>query len=119
MVAGVAVHVRRELLFVSDSSGTVWVTSSRSYTTPKPLLRGASDLSPHDLSVDWLNDQLYILTELSALWQVVRCGLDGSGITVAVAGLVTKPHHMEVDPYNGSVIRTKLSCYKIFFISVF
>ncbi|XP_054270502.1 proto-oncogene tyrosine-protein kinase ROS isoform X2 [Macrosteles quadrilineatus] len=103
-IKGVAVHVRKELLFVSDSSSTVWVSSSRSYTTPEPLLRGGSGgLIPHHLSVDWLNDQLYILAQSkgSALWQVVRCNLDGSGLTVAVAGFVTKPHHMEVDPYNG------------------
>lgn len=97
--------MRRKLLFVSDSSGTVWVTSAQTYTTPSAVL-SASDLTPHDLSVDWLNDQLYLLTESSvgSLWQIVRCNLDGSGITVAVAGLVTKPHHMEVDPYNGSVL---------------
>ncbi|XP_046688875.1 proto-oncogene tyrosine-protein kinase ROS-like [Homalodisca vitripennis] len=76
-----------ELLFVSDSSRMVW----------------ENNITPHDLSVDWLNDQLYVLglADGSALWQVIRCGLDGSGITVAVAGFVTKPHHMEVDPYNG------------------
>lgn len=96
-------HVRRELLFVSDSSGKVWVTSLRDYTTPRPVLPEGSNLAPHDLSVDWLNDLLYLVVEAGALWQVLRCALDGSGITVAVAGLLTKPHHMEVDPYNGYV----------------
>lgn len=61
---------------------------------------------PLDLSIDWLNDQLYILGEVShssksKVYQITRCNLDGTGMTVAVAGLLTKPHHIEVDPYNG------------------
>ncbi|XP_075227577.1 receptor protein-tyrosine kinase sevenless [Lycorma delicatula] len=105
-IKGVAVHVRRDLLFVSDSSGMVWVTSSKEYTPPSSLLGPpSSNWIPHDLSVDWLNNQLYILVQVlhsgTTLWQVVRCNLDGYSTTVAVAGLLTKPHHMEVDPYNG------------------
>ncbi|KAL1139033.1 hypothetical protein AAG570_009094 [Ranatra chinensis] len=61
---------------------------------------------PFSLSIDWLNDQLYVLGEVTdksggTRWQITRCGLDGSGLTVAVAGLLTKPLHIEVDPYNG------------------
>ena len=68
-------------------------------------------LSPHqisfqplDLSVDWLNGHLYILGETvyeRRTWSVRRCTLDGKDLTVAVAGLPNKPHHIEVDPYNG------------------
>lgn len=60
---------------------------------------------PLDLSVDWLNDQLYILCEVRSqqqkVWQIIRCEMDGKGLTVAIAGLRSKPHHIEVDPYNG------------------
>ncbi|RZF32704.1 hypothetical protein LSTR_LSTR004132, partial [Laodelphax striatellus] len=107
LIRGVAVHVRKQLLFVSDSSGMVWVTSSHEYREPIQLVSPLSaNMAPHDLSVDWLNDQLYMLVQVDhqsggRMWQVVRCGLDGQGTTVAVAGLLTKPHHMEVDPYNG------------------
>lgn len=98
-------HVRKEMLFVSDSSGIVWVASSSVYTSPTPLLNAGANLTPYDLSIDWLNDQLYVLAGVShagsTLWQIVRCDLDGQGITVAVAGFLIKPHHMEVDPYNG------------------
>lgn len=66
------------------------------------------DIQPLDLSVDWLNEQLYILGETrydvssgKKMWSVIRCDLDGRGLTVAVAGLKVKPHHIEVDPYNG------------------
>jgi len=55
--------------------------------------------------VDWLNDQLYILGQVThstgPMWQVARCALDGRGLTIAVAGILTKPYHIEVDPYNG------------------
>lgn len=76
---------------------------------------------PLELSLDWLNEQLYILGEVShtsksKVWQITRCGLDGTGLTVAVAGLLTKPHHIEVDPYNGYAllyITAKLPLYVI------
>lgn len=59
---------------------------------------------PLDLSIDWLNQRLYILGEVNHQrrgWQIAHSGLDGRGLTVAVAGLRIKPHDMQVDPYNG------------------
>lgn len=60
---------------------------------------------PLDLSVDWLNQHLYILGQVAReegpMWQVSRCGFDGRGLTVAVAGITVRPLHIEVDPYNG------------------
>lgn len=57
--------------------------------------------------MDWLNDQLYVLCEVHVqqrrVWQIVRCNLYGQGHTVAIGGLTTKPHSIEVDPYNGLV----------------
>lgn len=60
---------------------------------------------PLDLSIDWLNDQLYILCEVrpqqERVYQIVRCEMDGKGLTVAIAGLRSKLRHIVVDPYNG------------------
>ncbi|XP_014249043.1 proto-oncogene tyrosine-protein kinase ROS [Cimex lectularius] len=101
-IRGVAVHIRKGLLFVSDSLGRVMVTSARGKHHARVLLgTGVGDITPHALSVDWLNDQLYILGEVGRRWQVARCELDGSGMIVALAGLLDKPLHMEIDPYNG------------------
>ncbi|KAK6636659.1 hypothetical protein RUM43_010321 [Polyplax serrata] len=105
-ITGMAIHVNKNLLFVSDSDGYVSVATLREYTEPKYLLT-PFDLTfkPHDLSVDWLNQHLYILGEVNhnkaSLWQVARSSLSGTGLTVAVAGITVKPLHVEVDPYNG------------------
>lgn len=63
------------------------------------------NFKPSLLSVDWLNNQLYILGKIDDpdvdRWQISRCSLDGKGLTIAIAGLNTRPNHIEVDPYNG------------------
>lgn len=108
---GVAIHVKRKLLFVSDSERYVYkMPLGREAGNDRTaiLTPAQRDMQPLDLSVDWLNEQLYILGETrhdvtsgKKMWSVVRCDLEGRGLTVAVAGLKVKPHHVEVDPYNG------------------
>lgn len=109
-IKGMAIHVSRQLLFISDSKGFIHQTSLKSYQRSKILLTPQQlKFQPLDLSVDWLNEQLYILGEVvhensyskNKVFQITRFGLDGGGLTVAYAGLLTKPHHIEVDPYNG------------------
>lgn len=111
---------RRRLLFVSDTSGAVWRTSldavlegegasseqaAGGEAAPEAvaiLTRQQSRLQPQGLSVDWLNDLVYVVGEVAAgTWQVARASLDGRGLTVAVAGLPSRPLHVQVDPYNG------------------
>lgn len=71
------------------------------------LIRSTHSLNftPLDLSVDWLNNHLYILGEVkqTKIWQIARCGLSGEGLMIAVAGLKKKPYNLEVDPYNGYI----------------
>jgi len=91
---------------VSDSAGYVSRSSLNHYEAPSTILTPShANFLPLDLSVDWLNDQLYILGQVThstgPRWQVARCALDGRGLTIAVAGILTKPYHIEVDPYNG------------------
>ncbi|XP_076244805.1 receptor protein-tyrosine kinase sevenless isoform X2 [Calliopsis andreniformis] len=104
-IRGVAIHVASAQLFVSDSLGYVYRTSIIKRTTPTVILSPSqANFKPLSLSVDWLNLHLYILGEVkhaTTVWQIARCNLDGRGLTVAVAGFLTRPTHIEVDPYNG------------------
>lgn len=98
-------HVHRELLYISDSSGSVIVTSSKGLLTPQELPIPASS-KPSELTVDWLSDYLYILSEIlhpsgSVVYEVARCTLDGNNLVVVISGFIVKPHHIEIDPYNG------------------
>ena len=112
MFIGVALHIRENLLFVSESLGRVVVVDTGLDSTEGRKVRvlmskgqGGISFEPYSLSIDWLNDQLYVLGRLTidgaSRWQIARCSTDGSGLTVAVAGLLSKPLHVEVDPYNG------------------
>ncbi|KAK7868921.1 hypothetical protein R5R35_014230 [Gryllus longicercus] len=105
VITGMAIHVSRRMLFISESSGYVSRMSLSESSLSTILTPAHANFKPLDLSVDWLNDQLYILGEVAhtsgSKWQVARCGLDGRGLTIAMAGLLTRPTHIEVDPYNG------------------
>ncbi|XP_033362153.1 proto-oncogene tyrosine-protein kinase ROS isoform X1 [Bombus vosnesenskii] len=104
-IRGVAIHVASARLFISDSLGYVYRTSITKRTKPTVILSPSqANFKPLSLSVDWLNLHLYILGEVkhaTTVWQIARCNLDGRGLTVAVAGFLTRPTHIEVDPYNG------------------
>ncbi|XP_061926816.1 proto-oncogene tyrosine-protein kinase ROS isoform X9 [Apis cerana] len=104
-IRGVAIHVASAQLFISDSLGYVYRTSIAKRTIPTVILSPSQvNFKPLSLSVDWLNLHLYILGEVkhaTTVWQIARCNLDGRGLTVAVAGFLTRPTHIEVDPYNG------------------
>uniref|UniRef100_A0A1B0CKJ2 Fibronectin type-III domain-containing protein n=1 Tax=Lutzomyia longipalpis TaxID=7200 RepID=A0A1B0CKJ2_LUTLO len=96
------------LLFVSEESGFVYKAPLEVVGHKTTVLSPHSGLNflPQLLSIDWLNNHLYILGEVRhphahRMWQISRCDLDGKGLTVATAGLVSKPNHIEVDPFNG------------------
>ncbi|KAK0161869.1 hypothetical protein PV327_008274 [Microctonus hyperodae] len=104
-IRGVAIHVVSAQLFVSNSMGYVYRTSILEKSEPIVVLRpDQANFKPLSLSVDWLNSHLYILGEVNhatTVWQIARCNLEGKGLTVAMAGFMTRPSHIEVDPYNG------------------
>jgi hypothetical protein len=61
---------------------------------------------PLSLSVDWLNDALYIVGEVKEVvdgyrWRIMKCSLDGQRVVVALAGFNRKPRNLQIDPYNG------------------
>lgn len=105
VIRGVAIHVASAQLFVSTSMGYVYRTSITEQSAPKAILSpGGINFKPLSLSVDWLNLHLYVLGEVkhaTTVWQIARCNLDGKSLTVAMAGFLTRPSHIEVDPYNG------------------
>ncbi|XP_036141230.1 proto-oncogene tyrosine-protein kinase ROS isoform X3 [Monomorium pharaonis] len=109
VIYGVAIHVASSQLFVSISTGYVYRTlitgQSMQKAIPKAILSpDVMNFRPLSLSVDWLNLHLYVLGEVThnaKTWQITRCNLDGKSLTVAMAGIPTRPSHIEVDPYNG------------------
>lgn len=105
VIRGVAIHVASAQLFVSTSEGYVYRTSIIKPSEPEVILSpGRVNFEPLSLSVDWLNLHLYVLGEVkhaTTVWQIARCNLDGRGLTVAMAGFLIRPSHIEVDPYNG------------------
>ncbi|RZC34249.1 proto-oncogene tyrosine-protein kinase ROS, partial [Asbolus verrucosus] len=108
IIKGIAIHINKKLLFVSDSGGHIMkMPLSRNNQNNITYILSPMQINvmPLDLSIDWLNDQLYILGEVriqhQRMWQIARCDLNGRGLTIAVAGLRTKPYNIEVDPYNG------------------
>lgn len=108
-ILGMAIHVSKQLIFVSDETGGITVTPLKVNGERKTIINQQAGLNfkPSLLSMDWLNDHLYILGEVKiknnpvSLWQISRCSLEGKELIVAVAGLSQKPDYFEVDPYNG------------------
>lgn len=104
---GFSLHVSKNFMFYSDDAGFINRINLVNLTEVTEILKPDQGLNfkPSLLSVDWLNNQLYILGKIDDpdvdRWQISRCSLDGKGLTIAIAGLNTRPNHMEVDPYNG------------------
>lgn len=105
-IVGTAVHVAQNLLFVSDEAQYIYRTDLERtpqsggrmvIREPNPM----DDSAPWDLSIDWLNNYLYLILETKNMWRISRCDLYGRGEQVVLSGLNQKPSHFEVDPYNG------------------
>lgn len=102
-ITGIAMHYAKKYLFVADDGGFInraslefGHTDSTTIIDPKAGL----NFQPLLMSVDWLNDHLYILGRrhngTETIYEISRCLLDGSGMTVATGGLFKKPVHIEV-----------------------
>lgn len=99
-------HVNKKLIFVVDSEGYVSsISMERNSRTKYDILRPHNlDFVPLDVTVDWLNNYLYILGEMKfqiSRYIIKRCDLKGNGLTVAYADLSKKPSCMQIDPING------------------
>lgn len=110
-IVGMAINVRQKLMFVSEENGCIYQMPLDLKGERKEIInqKPALDFKPTLLSVDWLNNYLYILGEKIVnnhhnspkSWAILRCDLNGKKLTVAVGGLNKKPDHIDVDPYNG------------------
>ncbi|CAH1283434.1 unnamed protein product, partial [Diabrotica balteata] len=116
---GIGFHYNKKLLFITDSDGYVskiplYQESKPNYSNPyKKFIYSPKkidilepqnlDFKPLDITVDWLNDQLYILGEIkfNTAYIIKRCNLDGSNLMVVYAGLSQKPSSIQIDPLNG------------------
>ncbi|KAL1483200.1 hypothetical protein MTO96_013085 [Rhipicephalus appendiculatus] len=95
-ITGVAMHVSQNVLFVADSSGTIYRVDLSEKFRYSPIMHNASS-HPGLLSVDWLSQLLYILED----GQITRCNFTGQDCRTAVSGFDQRPSEMKVDPYNG------------------
>lgn len=106
-ISGIALDVRKKLMFVAEDDGCIYQSSLdlTDKTDKKEVIcqKNGLNFKPLLLSVDWLNDHLYIMGESThhESWTISRCDFDGKKLIMAVGGLNGKPSHIEVDPYNG------------------
>ncbi|XP_050510998.1 proto-oncogene tyrosine-protein kinase ROS isoform X1 [Diabrotica virgifera virgifera] len=116
---GIGFHYNKKLLFITDSDGYVskiplYQESKPNHSSPyKKFIYSPKKIDilepqnlyfkPLDITVDWLNDQLYILGEIkfNTAYIIKRCNLDGSNLMVVYAGLSQKPSSIQIDPLNG------------------
>lgn len=107
-ITGIAMHYAKKFLYIADDGGYIVRASLEMGNTDRTTIidpKAGLNFQPLLLSIDWLNDHLYILGRRHngtlTVWEICRCFLDGSGMTVATGGLFQKPIHVEVDPFNG------------------
>lgn len=107
-ITGVAIHYAKKFLFIADDGGYINRASLELGNTESSIIidpRDGFNFNPLLLSVDWLNDHLYILGRRHngtlTMYEICRCSLDGTGMTVATGGLFQLPIHFDVDPFNG------------------
>lgn len=99
-------HINKRLIFVVDTEGYVSrIPMEKNSRKKVDILEPHNlDFKPLDVTVDWLNNYLYILGEMKfqiSRYIIKRCDLNGSGLTVAYADLSKKPSCMQIDPLNG------------------
>jgi len=83
-----------------ESSGSLLALSNNKITT---LLTTKKKILL-DISIDWLNHQLYILMsskENNTAYSINKYDLKREKIEEIVSGFGKKPIQIEVDPYNG------------------
>ncbi|XP_066980698.1 proto-oncogene tyrosine-protein kinase ROS isoform X4 [Macrobrachium rosenbergii] len=107
-ITGLAVHIHYGLVYISDSSGSIYQLRPALSTQPYTLLtqnhiRGY----PLSLSVDWLYGYLYYIVHLEPpmdhMWQLWRCELMGKNPVLIHGELHYEAKHLQVDPYNGYI----------------
>ncbi|KAL5011108.1 hypothetical protein ScPMuIL_013413 [Solemya velum] len=101
LITGVAVHVAKQIVLVSDSDGEV----HRISLDTGDIIRNffPSLMQPSGLTIDWLTDKVYIIDGN----KIYQCALDRSQCFVAVGPIPDTPSDIKVDPINGFLYYTK------------
>lgn len=95
-IKGVAIHVKQKLIFVSDSTGSIHSIFMQELQHPKTIVHRRPTF-PEVLSMDWLNDKLYMVEKN----QISRCDLKCHNTEVVIKGFTTRSSSMMVDSYHG------------------
>lgn len=90
-------NIQKNITYISDSSGSLLSLSSNMINI---LLTGKDILM--DTTLDWLNNDLYILTlTTNRKYSIKKFNLEQKKLVEIVSGLDYKPFQIEVDPCNG------------------
>lgn len=100
-IAGVSIDILKNITYISDSSGSLLsLVNNETYV----LLRTENDLLM-DITIDWLNNHLYILilskTTNAKVYSIKKFDLEKKKMAEVVSGFDYKPLQIEVDPCNG------------------
>lgn len=91
-------NIQKNITYISDSSGSLISLSSNMInillTTEKEILL--------DTTLDWLNNNLYILTSTTnRKYSIKKFSIENNNLVEIISGLNYKPFQIEVDPCNG------------------
>ncbi|CAG5115203.1 unnamed protein product, partial [Candidula unifasciata] len=95
VIRGISLHVRRQLILATDSSGSVSLISLKDNSSNTNLYPSIFD--PGAVSVDWLADRAYVASKD----RIYSCPLDKDLCVVVVRGLSKPASVVKVDPING------------------
>ncbi|XP_025412408.1 proto-oncogene tyrosine-protein kinase ROS isoform X3 [Sipha flava] len=114
-IYGVSMDISKNITYISDSSGSLLsLVNNKTYvllTTKKEILM--------DLTIDWLNNHLYILilstiNSDTKVYSIKKFDLEQKKMFEVVSGFDYKPFQIEVDPCNGYLFwTTKVGLYRL------
>eukprot|EP00102_Acyrthosiphon_pisum_P027841 XP_016665051.1 PREDICTED: proto-oncogene tyrosine-protein kinase ROS isoform X2 [Acyrthosiphon pisum] len=111
----ISINVRTNTIYILESTGSLLSFSNNKInillTTEREILM--------DITVDWLNNNLYILMSSitngnTIVYTIKKFYLDQHKIEKTVSGFDSKPLQIEVDPCNGFLFwTTKFGLYRL------
>ncbi|ESP04075.1 hypothetical protein LOTGIDRAFT_156686 [Lottia gigantea] len=98
-ITGIGVHIKKQHLLVSDSTGKVDLVPLGSDKLDRKTDLYPSLLKPTTITIDWLNDTAFIISRN----RIYSCPLykENDQCVVVIDGLDTPPTDVKVDPLNG------------------
>ncbi|XP_060592485.1 proto-oncogene tyrosine-protein kinase ROS-like isoform X2 [Ruditapes philippinarum] len=103
LTMGVGVHVKRELVLVSDDSGQVTLVNIDGETLKEDMYPMLGQ--PTAIDVDWLHNKAYVI-DGHRIYQCTIIIDDWNQCIVALDLVPNPPHELKVDPINGYLYYT-------------